>query len=346
MTRSLAALALLVFAACSDGTNTVPVRAAPASRHAELESALALEAHAYAFDAGDWLEDAGEAPFFGLGFLARRAQAGAADTDERARRDAAVVRAETLLAGDANAESVMAALGIVEYVSASGDRRPVPVLDAFLDRVDAQLAAVGNYLPDTTPGADVYGPTVLTAAIALLEAQAALYLNETQRVARVRAIDSAIVAAALGDLVDVTTGTSVRAYAFGPDRAEIHALPNAAMLILKSRLFRLTKDEAYRLESRAVYSALEDARDATALASAGYKALALLLMFEITGEQPFVDKADDVVDGIARLRGDYCTPAPARCASGLVDATTFDSGANFEALYVIGYRRMLAGERY
>ena len=328
--RSALAVLVAFVVACSDDGSIVPVRAAPVSRHAALETQLAREAHAFDFGDGAWPADAGTAPFFGLGFLSRRTQAGAADTEETARRDAALVHAETLLAGTPNAESVMAALGVVEYVSASGDRRPVAVLDAFIDRVDAQLASTGDYLPDTTPGADLYGPTALTATVALLEAQAALYLNEAARVVRVRAIDSAIVGHALGDLVDPTTGTSVRAYASGPGSAEIHGLPNATMLMLKSRLFRLTKDEAYRLESRAVYAALDAARDVTTAGGLGHKALALLLMFEITGEQHFVDESDGVVDAIAPL----------------VDGTSPGPGATFEALYVIGYRRMLAGERY
>lgn len=353
-----ALLALAVLASCAGDDVVVPVRQAPPSRHAEVGSALAREAHAYAFADGDWLEDACEAPFYGLAWLARRGAS--LDGDERARETAALGRAQTLLLGEPSAESVMAAFGVVAYVAASGDRQPVPALDAFVDRTDAALRAAGDYLPDTTPGADRHGATALTAAIALLEAEAALALDEPRRIDRVRAIDRAIVGRALNDLADPVSGRAVRAYQRGPGQAGISAVPNAAMVLLKARLFRLTKDEAYRLQARATFSALgalrsgeparyraEDA-DLT-LPGMNLVALAALLMFEITGELRFVDEADGIVDGIGLLRGPYC--AGDRCAEGLVDArtgdvlaTTFDSGANLQTLFVIGYRRLLAGE--
>ena len=185
-------------------------------------------------------------------------------------------------------------------------------------------------------------------------------MNETRRVDRVRAIDRAIVGRALNDLADPVSGRAARAYQRGPGQAGIFEVPNAAMVLLKARLFRLTKDEAYRLQARATFSALgtlrtgEPARYRAAdadltLPGMNLVALAALLMFEITGEQRFVDEADSVVDGIGLLRGPYC--AGERCAEGLVDArtgdtlaTTFDSGANLQTLFVIGYRRLLAGE--
>lgn len=358
-----ALLALAVLASCAGDDTAVPVRVAPASRHVEVESTLAREARAYAFADGDWLEDAGEAPFYGLAWLARRGKAGLLDEGERTRQAAALARAQTLLAGAPTAESVMAAFGLVAHVAVTGDRSSLAALDGFLDRTDAELQAAGDYLPDTTPGALAHGATTLTAAIALLEAEAALALNETRRVERVRAIDRAIVARALNDLADPISGRLARAYQRGPGQAGMFELPNAAMVLLKARLFRLTKDEAYRLQARATFSALgalrtggEPARYRAvaagadlALPSTNLVALAALLMFEITGEQRFCDEADSIVDGAGLLRGPYC--AGERCADGLVDArtgdvlaTTFDSGANLQTLFVIGYRRLLAGE--
>src|SRR5204862_2878464 len=57
-----------------------------------------------------------------------------------------------------------------------------------------------------------------------------------------------------------------------------------------------------------------DTRNIATLSSQNYLVLALLSMFEITGEARFVDEADRVVDAIASTRGKWC-------ASHVHDAT-------------------------
>ena len=140
--RRIAALSFVAIvtgaaAACSDEPDAVvPVRAAPPSRHSALVDALTDDARAYAFHDGDWEEDLGDAPFFGLAWLARRAESGSLDADGIARRDAAVARAKTLLEGNLLEgdiqDRVMAALGLIEHVDASGDRSMVPAIDDFV----------------------------------------------------------------------------------------------------------------------------------------------------------------------------------------------------------------------
>jgi len=191
---------------------------------------------------------------------------------------------------------------------------------------------------------------------------------------------------AFGDLVDARTGRSVRGYAIAPGRPDLEIYPNVAMVMLKVRLFRLTKDETYRLEARAIHAAMQplkvadapvrytspyaaasvrtDTGDVSTLSSQNYLVLALLLLFEITGEPRFVDEADSVLDAVERMRGPWCTrqidpdAAVDRCAAGLLhhvvdgrlaspgDGTLFCSGCNLQTLYVLGYRRMLAREAY
>lgn len=420
-------------AACSGESEVVvPVRPAPPSRHAALVDALADDARAYAFRDGDWEEDLGDAPFFGLGWLARRAESGSLDADGLARRDAAIARAKTLLEGNllegdisgrppttpvggrpsvdsALEDRVMAALGLIEYVGASGDRSVVPLLDGFVDRLDSLTRTLGDYIEagtDRSWALRTYGPTAVTALVALVEAQYALLVGgdrAQERVDRVLAIDAKIRERALGDLVDAATGRQARGYAFAPGQPGLFDYPNLAMLLLKARLFRLTKRDELRLEARAVYAALQplklsdvparysspyakaslgiDTRDLSTLSSQNYLTLGLLLLFEITGEQRFVDEADRMLDAIAAMRGPWCTsqvhdpaactPACAakeactggacsaeRCTTGLLhhvvdgrlakpeDGTLFCSGCNLQTLYVAGYRRMLAGEAY
>ncbi len=401
-------------AACSDEPSTnVPVRPAPPSRHAALVDALVDDQRSFAFDHGDWLEDLGDAPFYGLAWLARRAQSGALDADGIARRDAAVARAKTLLEGNLLEgdiqDRVMAALGVIEHVGASGDRSLVPVIDDFADRLDSLTRTLGDYIEvgaDRSWALRTYGPTAVTALVALVDAQYALLVGGDrahERIDRALAIDAKIRERALTDLADAATGRQARGYAFAPGQPGLFDYPNVAMLLLKARLFRLTKREEFRLEARAVYVALQplklsdvparyaspyakaslgiDTRDLSTLSSQNYLTLGLLLLFEITGDQRFVDEADRMLDGIAAMRGPWCTSnvhdpgacAPTcsagqacvtsactadRCTTGLLhhvvdgrlalpqDGTVFCSGCNLQTLYVAGYRRMLAGEPY
>lgn len=379
------ALALSLAVACDDGPEDadVPVAVAPPSRHAALRDALTDDAKAFAFEGGDWLEDLGDAPFFGVAWLAHRGE-------EPERLAAAVARARTLLSGELLdgdlQDKVMAALGLIEHVAVSGDRTELPVLDDFVDRLDSLTRTLGDYLEagaDRSWAIRTYGPTAVTALVALVEAQYALLVGgdrAAERLERAKAIDAKIAARAFGDL-----GT-VRGYAIAPGRLELELYPNVAMAMLKARLFRLTKDEAYRLEARALYAAIQPLKvsdaparyrspyaielvhaktpDVSTLSSQNYLALSLLLTFEITGDRRFVDEADRVLDAIAAMRGPWCESqviegsTPDRCTTGLLhhvvdgrlaqpgDGTLFCSGCNLQTLYVLGYRRALANEPF
>ena len=404
--------------ACEDSGDTdVPVAPAPASRHGALRDVLTTDARALSFDNGDWLEDLGDAPFFGLAWLSRRAEAGPLPAEDAARLDGALVRARVLLASDLLSgdlqEKVMAALGIIEHIAASGDRSDVAALDAFLDRLDHLVGALGDYLAgveDTSWAVRTYGPTAVTALIALLHAQYALLVDGEragERQDRAIALEQKITDLALTNLADASTGRSARGYAFAPGRAGLDLYPNVSMIMLEARLFRLTRNETYRLQARAVYAAIQplklsDAparyaspyaaesvgaktREVATLSSQNYLALALTLLFEITGDLRFSEEADRVFDAIESMRGPWClaqvqkekcTPSckageacmtssatatactADRCTTGLLhhvvdgrlanpsDPVLFCSGCNLQALYVLGYRRSLAGEPF
>ena len=416
--RSVLAI-ILVFAAtcavaCEDkADDDVPVAPAPPSRHGSLRDTLTTDARALSFDGGDWLEDLGDAPFFGLAWLSRRAEAGPLPAEDAARLDGALARARVLLASDLLSgdlqEKVMAALGVIEHVAASGDRADVAAVDEFLDRLDHLVGALGDYLAgveDTSWAVRTYGPTAVTALVALVHAQYALLVEGergAERQDRAIALEQTITDRALSDLADAATGRTTRGYAFAPGRAGLDLYPNVSMILLEARLFRLTKNETYRLQARALYSAIQPlklsdvpARYASpyaavslgaktpavaTLSSQNYLALALTLLFEITGDVQFSDEADRVLDAIESMRGPWCLAqavhdekcAPAcgagqacvsascsadRCTTGLLhhvvdgrlaapgDSVLFCSGCTLQALYVIGYRRALAGEPF
>ena len=417
--RSVLAIAavasLAASVACQSSADEQIPATAPPSRHAAMREALTTDARGLSFDAGDWLEDLGDAPFYGLAWLSRRAADGPLPADDAARLDASLARARTLLASDLLSgdlqEKVMAALGVIEHVAAVHDRGDSPdvvAVDAFLDRLDHLVMGLGDYLAgveDTSWAVRTYGPTAVTALVALVHAQYALYIdngNTADHLARAKSIEQTITDRALADLSDAASGRTARAYATGPDLAGIDLYPNVAMILLEGRLFRLTRDETYRLQARSLYAAIQPlklsdvparyespyavqelgakTRDVATLSSQNYLALALMVLFEITGDVKFSDEADRVLDAIETMRGPWCLaqvhtekcmPACAtmqacvtttctadRCTTGLLhhvvdgrlanatDPVLFCSGCNLQALYVIGYRRALAGEAF
>ena len=412
---TIAALALTAAVACESNADEQIPATAPPSRHAAMREALTTDARGLSFDNGDWLEDLGDAPFYGLAWLSRRAADGPLPADDAARLDASLARARALLASDLLSgdlqEKVMAALGVIEHVAAAHDRGDSPdvvALDAFLDRLDHLVMGLGDYLAgveDTSWAVRTYGPTAVTALVALVHAQYALYIDNAfthDHLSRTVSLEQTITDRALTDLSDAASGRSARAYATGPDRAGIDLYPNVAMILLEGRLFRLTKNETYRLQARSLYGAIQalklsdvparyespyaaaslgaKTRDVATLSSQNYLALALMILFEITGDVKFSEEADRVLDAIETMRGPWClaqvhtekcAPAcatgqacvttsctPDRCTTGLLhhevdgrlanatDPVLFCSGCNLQALYVIGYRRALAGEPF
>ena len=409
-------LALTGAVACeSADEEQVPVAPAPPSRHGAMREALTTDARGLSFENGDWLEDLGDAPFFGLAWLSRRAENGPLPADDSARLDASLARARVLLASDLLSgdlqEKVMAALGVIEHSAAAherGDSPDVAAVDAFLDRLDHLVEGLGDYLAgveDVSWAVRTYGPTAVTALVALVHAQYGLLIENDRTAAHVEravTLEQKITDRALTDLADAATGRSARAYAFGPGHAEIDLYPNVSMILLEARLFRLTKNETFRLQARSLYGAIQalklsdvparyaspyaavslgaKTREVATLSSQNYLALGLTLLFEITGEVRFSDEADRVLDAIEAMRGAWCLAevhrekcAPAcgaaeacvsttctgdRCTTGLLhhvvdgrlatptDPTLFCSGCNLQALYVIGYRRALAGEAF
>lgn len=407
----LLALSAATVPGCSDEPpRTFPITPASPSRHDALHDTLVLDVRTTSFEAGDWLEDLGDAPFFGPAVLARRDQVGALDAEEEARLAASLARARALLAEDLLTgdlqEKVMASLGFIEHVAASGDTSDLAVLDDFIDRLGAMMSLLGDYADgaaDRSWAVRTYGPTAVTALVALVSAQYALEIpgpRASERKEHALKLDGVIVDRALTELADTVTSRTVRGYARGPGDPSLDLVPNVAMMMLKARLFRLTGDETHRLAARALYGAIQPLKlsdaparyaspyaaaglgvgphDVATLSSQNYLALALLLLFEVTGDARFVDEADRVFDALEEMRGPWCLaqvhgtgcarvacePGQAcvgesctadRCQEGLLhhvvngrlavpaDGTFYCSGCNWQTLYVIGYRRSLGG---
>jgi hypothetical protein len=338
---------------------------------ADFERELALASGAFRVEDGEWLEDYGDAPFYALAFFAR---AGEEEDDGGYRMRAAETRAHNLaVVADgiadteyylANLEEVlMAGLGLLEQIDATGDRSDLDMIDALVDATNGLLRLFGNYLPN---GADVgsfaletYGPTTLTAAVALLNLQYAKYLPDTDeaesRIATARTIVEAIDRRAFD-------GTR---YMFEPERDRLYLYPNVMMMLVSTRLFEITGERAYLARAEAIAAAiapLEDPErggyrspysaeaqgaqtdDYSTLSSQNYLSLALILLFEHTGDRTYFDEAVSVLDFIrtklysredGRLLHHWMDGRIAQPE----DPSYFCSGCNFQFLYVMWHLR-------
>ncbi|MCC6528274.1 MAG: hypothetical protein IT373_36860 [Polyangiaceae bacterium] len=352
-------IALVALAAgCAPPDEAAPTREpAPPFRHTAFYDALSAAADRFNQQGGDWLEDLGDAPFYGLAHYTHRAHdlgeaAAQAKADAARAREAALLVDVDFFTADLQ-EVTMSALGLAEHIWVTGDRTHQPVLDSFVDRMDALVGAVGYYL---TPGVvdswalDTYGSTSVSALIGLVNTE---YVVRVGGAEAQRRLDWAIQLAAHIDAA-AWDGSS---YDFGPGRPEVDLYPNVAMIALNARLATLTGVEAYKERALAGYAAIQPLKlsdaparyysaysaaamgaqstDYSTLSSQNYLMLALALLYQATGEARFVAELDRVVDGLesllfsewclADVHHEVCAPTCTTPDVCLVDACTADT---------------------
>jgi hypothetical protein len=342
-----AAAALTIFLAACSSKEPPPRDPPPPFRHGAIQDELSADADAFSFVGGDWLEDYGDAPFYGLGFYAH---AGKERNDPAwiSRAEAARARAKRLITdadlinGDLQ-EMVTSTLGLVDAMSARGDRDDLPVVDDFLDRLDRLVSLIGWYIEvgeDRSWALQTYGPTSISALVGLTNLQYALLLGGDRKDERVEWAKEME-----GHISDhAYNGTF---YEFGLGKRDLFVYPNVAMIAMNARLYQLTSDSKYKERARALYDAIQAAklptspvryyseysaevmgaktRDYSTLSEHDYVTLALLLLYQVTNDRIFVDEADSIVDAMtSELYGGWCLadvhkdPCSPACASGSV----------------------------
>jgi hypothetical protein len=393
--RRLAVPLLLLGFACSQAHDP-PRDPPPAFRHAAFADQLARDADAFSMADGDWLEDYGDAPFYGLAFYARAGKE-TNDAARLAKAESARARAKRLIDdadlvnGDLQ-EMVTATLGLVEAMSARGDRDDLPVVDEFVDRLDRLVSLVGWYVEvgaDRSWALQTYGPTSISALVGLTNLQYAHLLGGDRKDDRVSWAKE--MAAHIEERA--WNGSS---YDFGLGKSGLFVYPNVAMMAMNARLFQLTGEVKYEDRARALYDAIQPAklpasplryysqysaetmgaktRDYSTLSEHNYLSLALLLLYQVTGETRFVEEADSIVDAMSsELYGRWClrdvhpgacappcangsvclgpSCAPDTCQNAVLhhwidgrqarpsDPSFMCSGCNLQLLYVLWFRR-------
>jgi hypothetical protein len=335
------------------------------SRYGAMFDEIRDHVWAHGYDQGAWDPHWGDAPYYGPAFYAALGFGeGLRAEQERAQEAVAynVALAETARS-DAfgeflrNANHVIyGTLGIIDYMAWSNDRAPLETVDAVVAVAGTLMGVMGYYLQDLDNNpAQVYGPTSITAIVAILYLQHAVLLQTDQAEDY---IDQGRHIIARVDEV-AWNGTF---YQFDADNeGQLFLYPNVAMMMALLRAHEATGEEAFLSRAEEVYWAVQELRcadrpgyrspysaevmgaqtdDYTTLSSTNYTMLALALMYQQTGEERYRDEIHELLGFVE----DYLwLPTEGRAVHHWIDGRRVESsdgnhyciGCNLQLLYII-----------
>ncbi|MBU0640057.1 MAG: hypothetical protein KKB50_14420 [Planctomycetes bacterium] len=314
---------------------------------------------------GDWSEDYGDARFYGpavllgVGYEANSAcllRFGRATLGG----NRALIRlglALPLLYWQELPEQIMAAYGLIDAQQYESNADDVGLIDTVLDRVNPTLDALGLYLDELADyERALYGPTSLTAALAVLNLRYALQVGGPRGPER-QAFALRVIDAIDAEAYDRDSGT----YRFAPAVEQLHLYPNAMMIAANTLAYQASAESRYLERAQATFASIQALRDPlrgnyrspysaaaagattddySTLSSQLYLALALCLLYEQTSQEQYREEALSLLRfACTYLRdGDRLVHhwIDGRRA-GPDDPEYFCSGCNFQALYLMWY---------
>lgn len=387
----------LMICACQSGYK------APPFQHQAFYEELKTYAEDFLFVGGDWKADFDDGAFYGPAFYA---QAGKTENNaaflqkaEQAYQDnLAVVRAvENLTDADVN-DLAMSLLGLIEYIDATGDRSALTEIDEMIQMINDFVESAGHYLPpEMVPGysMDTYGPTSINGLMGLISLQRAQVLGGAGTDKMVE------FARKVGERIEEYNWSGTY-YKFDEETDKLHLYPNVTMIIFNARLYQLTGKPGYKGRAVETYLGMQPLKvtaadglvgpgryrspysaddmgaqtdDYSTLSSQNYAMFALMLLYQITGEDKYLLEMNPILDFLeAHLVGQaclldisqdhLCDPAcPAgqaclkadcfdnSCRTGILhhwmdgrlaipdDLEFFCSGCNVQSLYLMWYRQ-------
>lgn len=368
----MALLALLALDACAPRSE-IPV--------ADREFYVQMQKTALQFPQKDgaWDQHFGDAPYYGTAFYATApdlpspdADIPAGTEDHRTRaRAAAGHNLATLTHGRDDRsfflshleEVMMSALGLIEYAAATGDRAGLPLVEETIDTIDAVTVGLRYYI-DLDAGMfaiKTYGPTAISAGVALLNLQYAKHIGGERAAERIdfaRAVIDAIHARAWD-------GGRYRVKP-GDDLMELY--PNTMMMLVLCRLYEQTGDGELLARAQTVYDAIQVLRsprggyrspysaaemgaqtdDYSTLSSQNYLTMALILLYQDTHNARYFDEALFV---LTFIRTHLHDPATGHLLHHFIDGRIarpsdpeyFCTGCNLQFLYVFHMLSRVAG---
>ncbi len=276
------------------------------------------------YSGGDWEPDYNDGNFYGTAFYVRQGlEQGNAEYLERAREmmvfNAGILqraRREPLSYFAVNLDAViMAILGSIEYMAATGEMQYLADVDFVLDLANAVLAIVyQNYLVTDVFGESyftvTYGATVVTSVMALANLQVAVLLPENdkrgRRINSARAIVDAIEAAAWN-------GAFFRK---NPAEERLYLYPNVMMMLCYCRMYQATGESLHVDKAETLFQAIQPLKDSerpgywspysaeymgavtddySTLSSQNYLMFALGLLNQVTGKEAYCSERKEVI---------------------------------------------------
>ncbi len=316
-------LATLGANGCDSSSDGTPAPGATGGfKHQAFYEQLQAEAEHFTERNGEWVEDYGDAPFYGLAFYSwegtARQDAAWLSRSARARDYAlTVVDKPSLLTDDVN-EIAMSALGLTDYIAATGDGTPLPALDAVIDQIDGTVKSFGYYIElDLGWAFTTYGATSISGLVGLMNLQYAAVLDNERAAERV-----AFAQLQLAEIEKKAFNGSF--YRFDSSQEKLYLYPNVTMILYHARLFQLTGEERHRERAVALYQAVQPLRvdmgqgrvryrspysaeymhaqteDYATLSSQNYLLFSLMLLHQITGEQAYLTEADAELEALSQ----------------------------------------------
>ena len=313
---------------------------------------------------GEWDEDFGDAAYYGLAYYVRTGMAGNETDLARARE---VMRRNLTEIRTANEdyiyfiefldEIMMAALGMIEYMAATGDTEPLADVDLLIEsRINHVFDAFGPYIEGDMDfyALRTYGPTTIAGVCVLVNLRYAELLDTDKNQER---IDYGL--QVIG-VIDEKVWDGAR-YLYRPDTQKMYLYPNATMIIANGLAYKLTGEQIYLTHALAVHEAISSLWDAEkkcyrspysaefmgaqteeyiTLSSQNYTIMALAILYEITADDSLLEE----INGIVKFVKDYLYVdgkiyhhwMDGRLAIS-TDPEYFCTGCNLQFLYVIWY---------
>lgn len=289
--------------------------------HRDFYESLQQDAEHFAFQDGEWLDDYGDAAFYGIAYYAR---AGESEGNEAFRQRARqaygyvleVVQNADFLTGDVN-EIAMSTLGLIEYIAATGDATALGDLDHLIGEMNGTVEVVGYYLDVgivSGYAVETYGPTSISGLVGLVDLQRAHLLGPHEQGRWVS------FAREMAEVIDEKAWNGTF-YEFGGGRTGLFLYPNITMILMNARLYQQTGESRFRDRALAVYRAIQELRvgpelafpgryrspysaehmgaqtdDYSTLSSQNYTMFALILLHEITGDVRYIKELNEILD--------------------------------------------------
>ena len=239
-----------------------------------------------------------------------------------------------------------------------------PRLTQAIDAWNAVLAMFGYYAPDMEIYAIyTYGNTVVTALFGLMNVEYVRVMGAAASADQLEAAEKVV------QVIEETAwDDQLQGFRKSPAVEKLHLYPNAVMMLLYGRLYKLTGKQNYLDRSIQLHAAIQPLKDAEqgayhspysmdvmgaqtddykTLSSQLYTALALMTLYENTGGSKWLDEAGELftfvetylyVDGKALhhwMDGEIAKPE---------HLEYYCSGCNFQLLYALRlYRQMKGG---